>query len=293
MNDFFCEDLKMRHPRLDPQGRTFRAASALALIGGLALAGCNKQPGGQVLAVVNNEEITQQELRAQAAAENTPATVDFEALAPQLLDRVVQRNLLADYARQQGLDRGPEFVARRRQMEQTLLASLAIRKLVGTPAQPSDEQIQQYIAANPALFASRERLMLDQLRFPAPKDMTIVREATKLDNLDAIEARLREKGVAVHRARAGLDTGAIPGDIAKQISVLPTGEIFDLTADGTTIVSKIVSRTPLVTDHTTWQRTASGALQRDMLMKAIGTKLEELRQAAKIKYDADYQPKAK
>jgi len=262
---------------------------ALAL---LLLSGCSKQPGGQVLAVVNNDEITQQELRAQAAAENTPATVDFEALAPQLLDRVIQRNLLADYARDQGLDRGPEYVARRRQMEQMLLASLAIRKLVGTPPQPTAQQAQAYIAANPALFAGRERLTLEQLRFPTPKDMNVVRDAAKLDNLDAIEGKLREKGVAVQRGNAVLDTGAIPGDIARQIAVLPTGEIFDLTADGTTIISRIAARTPLATDKANWQRIAMAALQREQLAKAIGSKMEELRKNAKIKYDPDYQPKA-
>ena len=96
-----------------------------------ALTACNKKPGGQVAAVVNGQEITQQDLRTEAVSQNLKSKAEFDAAAPGMVQRLVDRTVLSDYARKNNLDRGPEFVARRRQMEESLLAYLALRKLIG------------------------------------------------------------------------------------------------------------------------------------------------------------------
>jgi peptidyl-prolyl cis-trans isomerase C len=256
------------------------------------LPGCGKKVGGQVVAVVDGEEITQQELRAEAEAAQIPASQEFSTVAPGLLQRIVERNLLVGYAREQGLDRGPEYVARRRQMEQGLLATLALRKLTGGGTLPSvtPAEIQKYIADRPTAFANRERLSLDQLQFPVPRDRSVIQALTKLESMDAIEAKLKADGVRVSRGRPILDTATIDPAVAKQIVALAPGEVFDLTAGPTTFISVITARAPAAAPPQTWTAIATEAAKRDKATKIARDTLEQLRRKAKIEYDPALKP---
>lgn len=264
----------------------------LGLAAGLAivamLTGCSKQPGGQVVAVVNNQDITQQELQAQAVSDGIPSNTNFKAVAPGILERVIQRNLLADYARDQGLDRSPGFVARRRLMEQTMLAGMALEKLAGQQPAPTPAQINAYITANPTLFAKREELVLDQLRFATPNPASKVGQLSSLTSLDLAEARLRRMGVPVSRAEVRVDTGALAPQIASQIVSLPPGTLFDISANGVSLISTIKSRAPIGGDPSSWNAIAASAVAQDTKLKAASARLEELRKAAKVTVAPEY-----
>lgn len=272
-------------------GSGWRGAVALSAVAALlVVGGCGKKPGGQVIAVVGDEEITQQELRAEAMTAAPGAAQDFEAAAPALLQRVIERNLLAEYARDEGLDRGPEYVARRRQLEQTLLASLAARKLAGEPKAPTEAEVRKFMADAPTWFAGRERLTLDQLSFPTPADQSQIKALTELNSVDAIFAKLRTDGVKVTRGRTVLDTGSIDPFVGKQIAALPNGEIFDLSTNGSTFIGTIVARTPNPTPADQAVQAASDALIRAKSGKTVSDKVAELRKAAKVTYAPAYQP---
>ncbi len=262
----------------------------LAMLASVTLVSCSKEPGGQVVAVVGDEEITQQELRVEAELLQTPTSRDFQSIAPGLLQRVIERNLLAEYARQQGLDRGPEYVARRRQLEQTLLATLAIRKLSGTPKTPTAAEVQKFIADRPTIFARRERLSLDQVRFATPANSADIKKLTDLGTIDAIAARLTADGVRFERGRPTIDTASIDPAIAKQIVALPIGEIFDLTtADGTSI-STMTARAPAPAPVATWTAPATEAVKREQANKAVEAAMAKLRKETEIKYDPPFAP---
>jgi len=275
-------------------GSGWRSAVALSAVAALlVLGGCGKKPGGQVVAVAGSEEITQQELRAEAMTAAPGTAQDFEAAAPVLLQRVIERNLLAEYARDQGLDRGPEYVARRRQLEQTLLASLAARKLAGAPKPRSDAEVRKFMADAPTWFAGRERLTLDQISFPTPADKSQIKALTELDAIDAMFAKLRAQGVKANRGRTVLDTGSIDPFVGKQIAALPNGEIFDLSTNGSTFIGTIVARAPSPTPSAQAAQAARDALVRGKSGKTVSDKVAELRKAAKISYAPAYQPIAK
>ncbi len=266
--------------------------SASVLLGMPVLAGCSKKPGGQVVAVVNSEEITQQELRAEADAVGVAPTQELQSYAPAVLQRVIERNLLADYARKQGLDRGPEFIARRRQLEQSLLANLALRKLARDPGTPTPAEVQAFIKANPAMYQDRQRLALDQVRFATPNELAQIKALAALGSLDAIERKLKADGVRYARGGAVLDTGTVESTVARQMVALPNGQLFDLSTNGVTFISAITGRTPLVTAPASWSQPAGAALQRERAQKGMVEAMKQLRSAAKIEYDPAFKPAA-
>jgi EpsD family peptidyl-prolyl cis-trans isomerase len=274
-------------------GRVSRQALILTAL--IAVAGCSKQPGGQVAAVVNGEEVTQQELRAEAdtAGVRVPQGPLPPEVATQMLERVINRNLLAEYAREQGLDRGPEYVLRRRQLEQTLLANLATRKVLGTPTKPTERQVQEFITKNPTLFAQRQRLTLDQLRFPTPADPKRIQQLAQLGSIDAIARQLAADNVTAQRSSPALDTATIDPAVANQIVALPPGEIFDISTGGTTFINVITGRANVATPPATWTAPATEAVRRTGVGNKISDTIEKLRKEAKIAYDSAYQPKAK
>ena len=103
----------------------FLAGAAL-----LALAACgDKSPQGQVVATVNGEEITAQEVNAEAQALNLPANANREAVLPQILQRVLDRKLLVGVARERKMDKSPDFLIQRRRAEETVLATMLARQI--------------------------------------------------------------------------------------------------------------------------------------------------------------------
>jgi EpsD family peptidyl-prolyl cis-trans isomerase len=257
-----------------------------------ALGGCQKRPGGQVLAVVDNEEITQQELRAEGQVSPTVAGQNEKAATAGLLENVINRNLLAAYARSEGLDRGPDYVIRRRQLDQALLASLAMQKITGPDVNPTPAEIQQFIQSQPTLFARRERLTLDQIRISTPAEIKQIQVLTTLPSIDAIALKLTGDGVAFERSSTVVDTGALDPSIAKQIVVLPDGEIFDLSTSGMTFISRITDRANAATPPPTWTEPAAAAVRRIRVEKSLATSIANLRKNARIDYDSAFKPKS-
>lgn len=259
----------------------------------LAMVGaCSKKPGGQVVAVVNNEEVTQQELQAEARAAQIPATADKQAATSAVLQRVIDRNLLATYARQQGLDRAPEYVARRRLMEQGLLAELGMRKLAGTQSDPTPAEAQAFVAAHPTLFAQRQQLSLDQVQFPTLADAAKLKTLAALPTMDAVVQQLTANGIAFTRAAPVLDTATLEPSVANQITVLRNGEVFDISTGGQTFISAITARSNAATLPSAWSATAADAIKRERLMKSVQASMTKLRRDAKIQYDPAFKPKA-
>ena len=94
---------------------------AVCFIGAVLLGGCQKEATGQVAAVVNGEEITLQEINAELAQLQVPEGVDRAQVQQAALQRIVDRRLLAQAAKEDGLDATPEFLVRHRQLEDALL----------------------------------------------------------------------------------------------------------------------------------------------------------------------------
>lgn len=257
----------------------------------MALGACSKKPGGQVVAVVNNQEITQQELKAEAQTAPQPAGEDPQVANAALLQRVVDRNLLADYAREQGLDRGPEYVARRRLVEQALLVELALRKLAGTQADPTPAEAQAFVAANPTLYAQRQKLTLDQVRFVTPKDPAKAAALSKLATIDAIVAELKNSGMAFTRGSTVMDTGSVDPKVARQVLALSNAQVFNITAGGQTYSSAVVARESIPSSPNDWQLQATQRLKQARAVTNVETSMAKLRKSAKIEYDPAFKPK--
>lgn len=145
--------------------------SLLALVAGCDGKGGGKKPAGQVVATVNGDDITIHELNSELAQTQAPADAPRKLIESVVLSRVIERKMLADTARERGLDKNPNFLLTQRRVDDGLLVQ-ALQASIAQKIQPATrEAAQKYMEAHPALFASRKIYTIDQIQFLRPKNI--------------------------------------------------------------------------------------------------------------------------
>ena len=256
----------------------------------IALGGCHKKPGGQVVAVINGEEITQQELNTELRNAHVPDSVDHKKVMPLLLQRVIERTLLDQLATKDGLDKTPAFLDEERAMHDNLLATDYAAKVSKTITMPDPAVVDAYIAQNPTVFGARKRYTLAQIVFPQPSDPSLIKKLEPVHTLDAIAAVLNAAQVPFVRGVGKLDTAAVPAVIANKIAGLPAGEPFLLPDNGRIVASVVqsVEAVPMPADQA--KPAATNLLRQKALSDALRQKVDAARTSATISYAPGFAP---
>ena len=271
-----------------------RHCVGLALCAGIMVAtsGCEREATGQTVAVVNDEEISQNELNSELQAAKVPPGADKKVILPQLLHRLVERRLLAQQAIDQGLDRTPEYLTQQRRMNEELLIRLMTARHAASMKAPSDAEINRFIAENPTMFQQRASLRLNQIQFDPPADVRVLGELKDDHSLDEIAATLTRLKIPFNRNTARLDTGSLPPEVTNRILSLPAGEPFVVPSNGKIVASVITDRQPIAVPSERFRTVAIETIRRQKLNEFLDEQLKEARAAAKIKYQEGYAPQA-
>lgn len=257
----------------------------------LSLAACDKEPTGQVAAVVNGEEITLQEVNAELGNVNIPDGVDKKVVQQAALERVVERRLLAQAARDEGLDKTPDYLLRERQLRDALLVQLMGQKAQRAQRVPEQAEIDKFIADNPDMFADRKIFAIDRIQFPLPKDMGALKALENDHSMEAVAAHLQELGIKFARTDAQMDSVQVGKQRMQQIRALPAGEPFIAPENGMVTVAVIKSERAVPLTGDAARPLAVQAIQNQQLTSAMQDRLKQARAAAEIKYQPDFAPK--
>ena len=272
-----------------------RVRSKLVLAVGLALlaSACNKKAEGQTVAVVNGEEITAAELNAELGSAQIPEGADKNQVRARLLQTMIDRRLLAQQAKTDGLDKTPEYLNRQRKMTEDVLISMLAARQIDTAQLPANSEIERFQASHPWMFAQREQWNLEQLRFALPANAAVKAKLDQAKSLDELSKALTDSGITFNRQKNRLDTAVIPQNIYGQLATLRAGEPFIIPVGGQAVASVIVSRepTPLIGEQA--KPIAVAAMRREQASKLMQNRLSALRQTAKIEYKEGYAPPKK
>lgn len=274
----------MIRPDFDAQSPT-RAASGVALVATLfvtsLLAGCGShEPTGQVVAVVNGQEITVQDL--QAEARGVRSTADPKALLP----IVVARTLLAQGAHKRNLDKYPGFPSDVTRLKQNFLADKMLAASVKPASPPNDSAVREFISSHPWSFAQRQALHVDLIKMQS-KDAQVVHD---LDTLDAVASRLQSLNIAFERGDATLDTASLPPELAQKLVAQSLGSFFTLGNGGTFIAGVINDRSSAITPPAEQMALARASLEKSNTAKRVADEVASLKRTAVIRYQPGYSP---
>ena len=272
--------------RVNKAGWALGTAAMVAL----ALGGCGKKVGGQVVAVVNGQEITQGELNAELGGQQIPPGADRTKVMAQLLQQVVSRKLLVGKAKEQGLDKSPAYLAQIQRSEDQILIGMLASNAAKQVAVPGAAAADQFMAENSSLFAGRKRYTLDQLVFPAKPDPALAAKLKPAKTLAEVEAALTSSGIAFQRGSTQLDTAQIPPAIAAKIAALPSGEPFLVPQNGQMVASVIRSAEPVPVSTDQSRPAAVELLRRQAVEQAMKKQVDQARASANITYAPGFAP---
>lgn len=266
------------------------AAASLLILAGLSA--CNREATGQVAAVVNDEEITLQEVNAEIAALQVPDTADKKAVQQQAIQRIIERRLLAQAAVDDGIDSSQDYLIRERQLRDSLLVQLLGERVERTTKPPEPAELDRYIDENPGLFKDRKILGVDRIQFPAPADLKTLSPLEADHSMAAVASRLEGMGIKFRRDESQIDTAAIGPDRLKQLMALPPGEPFVIPENGVVTIGvlngeKIV---PLIGEEA--RALALRFLRTQEVTNSVRQRLEQARGKAEIEYQSGFAPAA-
>ncbi len=269
------------------------AATALALAGAIALAGCGKKQEaqavtGQVIAHIGPDDVTQQELDNELRLANVPADNRSDPVVKAALTRILDRKYLVQQALAGKLDREPTVhLDLLRERDQVLAGAYVQRDLRAKVTTISNNEIDEYIQAHPDRFANRKVFQIEQVSFPPQKDMESLAAATKdFKTMDQVEAKLNDLGIKYSRGPAALDSATMPPEMLKPLEARKADDIFFVRSRTSATFFKVVSadERPLAGDQ------ASQFAKRE-LASDLAKKEEQETSAAVIsasKYEGDY-----
>ena len=268
-----------------------RSKIVLAVCLALMASACNKKAEGQTVAVVNGEEITAAELNAELANAKLPEGVDKTQARARILQTMVDRRLLSQQAKKDGLDKSPEFLNRQRKMTEELLINMFASRQIDTTQLPSNSEIEKFEASHPWIFDKREIWGLDQVRFAMPADSAVRKKLTDSKSLDDVTAALTAANITFNRQKNRLDTAVIPQNIYGQLSTVGS-EPFIIPVGNQAVASVIVSREPAALTGDKARPVAVSAMRREQTGNLVQNRLKAAREAAKIEYKEGFAPPA-
>jgi EpsD family peptidyl-prolyl cis-trans isomerase len=249
-------------------------------------------PAGPVAVQVNADAITVDEIDARL--KNLPPNLSDaqkSALTGKATIDLVDQELLLQHALDAGLDREPDVAAEIDAARRRLLAQAYLQKKVLVYVHPSEEEIREYYAANPALFAERRVYALEKLDVPA---ITAEQGAA----LQALVAHVKSPGdvtqwlAANHIAYTASNgvRGAedLPLALLPKLAAMPDGQLGVLIGNGTaTVIRRAHSESQPVS-----LETARPAIARFLANRQGDERAREevlrLRQGAKLEFLGDF-----
>lgn len=212
-------------------------------LGALALAGCDSSdaPTGQVAATLDGQEITVSQVGSELAALGVPQDQANPDLANRALDAAINRKILANEARERGLDKTPAGALAIERAQEAALVDMLRRELQSQSPRPSDDEARQFISDNPGMFANRFVTVVEQIVVPQI-NRQLLQQMGPIDTLDGIRALLDRNNVQYQTTMGSVDSLTVAPNVARQLVDLGVGEVYVLPQGNGARINAIVSR---------------------------------------------------
>jgi hypothetical protein len=220
----------------------------------------------------------------------TPAAQKAQQQAA--LNLIIQRTIIADAARKQGLDKDPNFSLLRQRTEDALLVQQFQAKVATNVPPPSAEEVAQFQTANADFFAERKIFDVEQIRMAKPADPEFLKKLQPMKTLDEIASFLTQNQVAFERGASNIDALGQNPNLVKAIVALPPGEVFIISSGNQVLINLIrkARLEPFTGDAAT--KYALNYLRTQHAQEAVKKQMDALIVSGKasVQIAKDYQP---
>ncbi|WP_165961136.1 EpsD family peptidyl-prolyl cis-trans isomerase [Qipengyuania sediminis] len=260
----------------------FGAAAALA-----GLSACDKKAEGQVVAVVDGNEITAQEVNGELGAAAAQGEPD-QQMRNVALNRLIDRRLLSEVAREEGIEDSPEYILRRRSLEENMLVQMLGEKLARDNKQPTPQQIDQMIAENPQAFADRTIFALDQIVFQMPPRRDVFDALAPAKTMAEVVTTLNRFGIKFQRGNNTIDSANLPPAVFQQFKRVGSSEPLVIPAGNAVTVAMVMQSEAAPLTGPAARNVAANAFTKRQVETALKAKLDAARKKGEIEYQAGF-----
>ena len=270
--------------------------SALVVAFALTLAGCGDKKDDkdkaatQVAAKVNDDEITVHQLNFELSKLGNLTPEQSKQAANQVLKSMVDQHLLVQKAVEDKVDRDPQVVQALEAARRQILAQALIQKMTASQTAPTEAELNDYYAKNPALFAERRVYRLQEINVQvssANADM-VKAQLQNTSNRGDFVNWLKSQNIPARASQSTKTAEQLPLELLPRLHQMKDGQAMTFAAPGALNILVLAgSQSQPMTQaqaKPVIERFLSNAKKRD----AAEAALKKLKETAKIEYLGEY-----
>jgi EpsD family peptidyl-prolyl cis-trans isomerase len=262
-------------------------------VASFVLSGCGesgKQAATQVVARVDNGEISVHQLNAVLA--RTPGLTPEQAkvVGRQILDKLVNQEVLVQQALAAKLDREPKTMQAIEAARREILARAFVDKIAAGVPKPSAEDIKTYFNQHPELFAERRIYNFNEVVAKLPPDSLplLEEQLKKAGSLADIIAWLKSRDIAFAVNTSTKAAEQLPMELLPRFHQMKNGQIGVIPTKDAVLISQLAGSKTVPMDEKNAEPFIKQFLFNKVSSEAVEKEIKALRAKAKIEYLGDF-----
>jgi peptidyl-prolyl cis-trans isomerase C len=256
------------------RGCGFIAATlAVAVLGGCS---SDKPPSGQVVAVVDGQELTSAQLWLMLQSTD-PQNARDPQTRKAVMNGLIDETLFMKEAEREKIDQEPSVAREIERARRAVLAQAYLSRIIPKTS-ISDGDVADFYRKNPAVFANRRQYGVIDLAVRGGADLDqYVAPLGETISLDQLAQKLKAEGRTGQMQRLAFSADQIDPSMAAQLANMSAGAHYSYATPGIRHFVQIVEAVPAPVALPAATSAIKGYLQRDRAEKAARERIAALR----------------
>jgi len=275
-------------------GRTGRWLGALLALAAVTACGGGAKPAAadsQVAVQVNKGEISVHQVQHVLQRQPRLLAEQPELAARKVLDSLVEQELAAQAAREQGMDNDPAVVQALQVAQREVLARAYQDRLASKAVGPTSDDVDRYYESNPALFAERRLYTLQETAVEAatPADAARVAELARQAKAPADLAESLRADNKKSQTRQFVQAAEdLPMGLLAVMSKIGVGQSHAVAQAGAVRVFTLLHAQSAPVERRRAADAIAGYLNNERRRQQVVLGMKDLRQTARITYQGSF-----
>lgn len=273
--------------------KSFHIFGLIALMA-LALTACDKnvdkKPSTQIVAKVNDVEITMHQINRVVKGMQTVSVDNVASVRREALEKLIDQQIIVEKAKKENLDRTPDVIMAIEAAKKDILAKAYIQKLVMNSTRTKSNDIKEYFNEHPALFSERRIFNFEDIGFQRVAELmpALRAEVAQQKTMPEIAAWLREKGVKYTGGTYVRPAEQIPLAILPRLQYAKAGEVLLVEIDNAVHLIHVIKYEESPIDLAAATPFIKSYFINTNGKQLITDKLKQFRKEAKVEYVGEY-----
>lgn len=255
-----------------------------------------EKPASQVAAKVNKEEISVHQINQQLAGTPNLTPEQAKEAGRQVLTRLIDQELMVQQAVEGKLDREPRIVQTIEASRREILSRAYLDKLASALPKPSEQDIKDYYAKHPELFADRRIYNFNQIVIQAKSDEILAGLQERLEkakSLAEVGDWLKQQNLPITANNVTKAAEQLPMVLLPRFHQMKDGQIGVIPSQNSILLVQLAASRPEPMD----EKAATPFIQQFIFnqrkVEAVDKEVKSLREKAKIEYVGEFAQMAK